>query len=145
MFEVAACLKSPIRDNVCKRLMQARAQQLEQGESCDSGITTKVVYILHNTIQPFNPLLYSLNLPKRMSHEITSKFLRFHYKILITFNFSIYSCEDLMTTFNYTEFQAQRQDSVTGGEGGINKFGGARKHYIFEFESVDQTKKVFNA
>ena len=50
-----------------------------------------------------------------------------------------------MFTFDQStmQHQAQRQDSVT--REGINKFWGTRKLYFFEFESVDQKKKMFNA
>ena len=43
--------------------------------------------------------------------------------------------------------QARRQVSVTGGGGGgaITNFGGARKLYFSEFESVDLKKKMFKA
>ena len=39
-------------------------------------------------------------------------------------------------------YQARRQDSVTGGGGHKEIWGGARELDLREFESVDQTKKV---
>ena len=55
-------------------------------------------------------------------------------------------------TLKTWSIQAWRQDSMTGGGGGRNKFGGAREVYLRKFErgtraweiysSVDQTNKV---